>query len=90
MPEILAFCGLAVVYVSLSLLSPDSKNPRYHSARQIRQIARSAVRVARSVHFGELLRQAAAIDRLKHPIAFLKSVVKFHAASKPCSCEMYT
>ena len=41
MPEILAFCGLAVVYVSLSLLSPDSKNPRYHSARQIRQIARS-------------------------------------------------
>jgi hypothetical protein len=51
MPEILAFCGLAVVYVSLSLLSPDSKNPRYHSARQIRQIARSAVRVARSVHF---------------------------------------
>ncbi len=37
----------------------------------------------------ELLRQAAAIDRLI-PNRFLKSVVKFHAASKPCNREMYT
>lgn len=27
MPEIHAFCGLAIVYVALSLLSPDPKNP---------------------------------------------------------------
>jgi ParB/RepB/Spo0J family partition protein len=41
MPEVLAFCGLAIVYMALSQLSPDPKNPRRHSAWQIKQIARS-------------------------------------------------
>ena len=41
MSEILAFSGIAVVYVALNLLSPDPRNPRRHSDRQIKQIARS-------------------------------------------------
>src|ERR1700683_3827910 len=41
MSELLAFRGIAVVYVLLNLLSPDPRNPRRHSPRQIKQIARS-------------------------------------------------
>jgi ParB-like chromosome segregation protein Spo0J len=41
MAEIIALGGLTIIYVALSLLNPDPKNPRQHSTRQIRDIARS-------------------------------------------------
>ena len=41
MTEILTLGGLAITYVALAGLVPDPNNPRQHSARQIRQIARS-------------------------------------------------
>jgi len=41
MPEITQFGSLAIIYVALSVLVIDPLNPRQHSARQIRQIARS-------------------------------------------------
>jgi len=41
MAEFIAFGRLAIMYVALSVLIPDPKNPRQHSARQIRQIAQS-------------------------------------------------
>ena len=41
MAEIIALGGLTIIYVALSLLSLDPKNPRQHSKRQIRDIARS-------------------------------------------------
>lgn len=41
MAEILAFGRLAVMYLALSALLLDPRNPKQHSARQIKQIARS-------------------------------------------------
>lgn len=41
MAEIIAFGRLAILYVALSVLVLDPRNPRQHSARQIKQIARS-------------------------------------------------
>jgi DNA modification methylase len=41
MAEIIAFGRLAIIYLALSVLVLDIRNPRQHSARQIKQIARS-------------------------------------------------
>ena len=41
MAEIIALGRLVILYVALSVLVLDPRNPRQHSARQIRQIARS-------------------------------------------------
>lgn len=41
MAEILAFGRLVILYVALGVLALDPKSPRQHSARQIKQIARS-------------------------------------------------
>ena len=41
MPEIIALGRIAILYVALSVLVLDPRNPRQHSARQIKQIARS-------------------------------------------------
>jgi ParB-like chromosome segregation protein Spo0J len=41
MAAIISLGRLAIMYVALSVLILDPKNPRQHSARQIRQIARS-------------------------------------------------
>ena len=41
MTRIVEFGRIAIVYVALSLLRPDPKNPREHGTRQIRQLVRS-------------------------------------------------
>ena len=41
MAEIISLSSLAIIYVAVSLLVLDPGNPRQHSARQIKQIARS-------------------------------------------------
>jgi ParB-like chromosome segregation protein Spo0J len=41
MEKLLSFARLVVTYVALNAITLDPKNPRRHTARQIRQIARS-------------------------------------------------